>query len=159
MTTYSVYSATVESAWIDHNGHMNVAYYTKVFDDALEATLDQLGFGEAYRASENKSFFVVEAHITYEREADEGENLEVKTKVIGFDTKRLALFHEMLSADKGHVSATQEVLMVHIDQAARRSAEINAAHQESLQDAVTLSLTDGYPEKAGRQLKPLLNQF
>ena len=34
--------------WIDYNGHMNVAYYTLAFDDALDDFLDKIGIGEDY---------------------------------------------------------------------------------------------------------------
>jgi len=58
----------VKADWIDYNGHMNVAYYVLVFDHSTDALLESLGLGEAYRQGENKSFFVVESHVTYENE-------------------------------------------------------------------------------------------
>ena len=32
----------VEPAWIDYNGHMNMAYYNLVFDQALDQVFDEL---------------------------------------------------------------------------------------------------------------------
>ena len=35
---------SVLEEWIDYNGHMNVAFYTMVFDEALDNFLDGDGF-------------------------------------------------------------------------------------------------------------------
>ena len=59
---------TVEPGWIDYNGHMNVAYYVLAFDRATDRMLDLLDVGEAYRRRTEASFFVLESHITYDRE-------------------------------------------------------------------------------------------
>lgn len=159
MTPIADFRTQVQPDWIDHNGHMNVAYYVLVFDQALEALLDQLGLGQTYRDTENKTLFVVESHITYEREAGLGETLLVTSQVIGYDNKKISLFHEMHSADHGHLSATQEVLLVHIDQSIRRAAPLPNNRHQAIQAAHDRSMTAGYPEKAGRQLKPLVNRF
>ena len=85
----------VKADWIDYNGHMNVAYYVLVFDHSTDALLESLGLGEAYRQGENKSFFVVESHVTYENEVKKDDLLVVKSRLLGYDTKRLHIFHEM----------------------------------------------------------------
>ncbi|HUF55664.1 MAG TPA: thioesterase family protein, partial [Thermohalobaculum sp.] len=36
----------VPPEWIDYNGHMNVAYYTMAFDNALDEVYAALGIGE-----------------------------------------------------------------------------------------------------------------
>ena len=58
----------VEEAWIDYNGHMNVAYYIVLFDRGLDDAFDAIGIGGDYRAREGKSFFTVESHVSYLRE-------------------------------------------------------------------------------------------
>jgi len=35
--------------WIDANGHMNLAYYVVLFDQATDLLYDALGVGQAYR--------------------------------------------------------------------------------------------------------------
>ena len=59
---------TIRPEWIDHNGHMNVAYYTLVFDHAVDAFFEYVGLGQPYRDHTNGSTFAVEQHITYNRE-------------------------------------------------------------------------------------------
>ena len=89
------YKEPVHSEWVDYNGHMNVAYYMLVFDHASDAFLDQIGLDQAFRDLTNSSVFVVEAHISYEKEVMEGDPLIVTTQVLDFDAKRIHLFHRM----------------------------------------------------------------
>lgn len=45
---------TIKEEWIDFNGHMNMAYYVLLFDQALTNFLDGLDLGLNYvRASES----------------------------------------------------------------------------------------------------------
>jgi len=38
----------VEPAWIDYNGHLNMAYYNVLFDRAVDEVFELLGCGLAY---------------------------------------------------------------------------------------------------------------
>lgn len=118
----ALHRETVRPEWIDYNGHMNVAYYVLAFDHATDAFLDHVGLGLAYRQASNRSVFVLEAHVTYERELHEGDQLAVRTMVLGADDKRLHLFHEMVHGEAGWLAATNEMMILHVDLAARRSA-------------------------------------
>ena len=54
--------------WIDYNGHMNLAYYTVLFDQATDLLFDVLGLGLDYRRDTQMGTFVAETHNRYERE-------------------------------------------------------------------------------------------
>jgi acyl-CoA thioester hydrolase len=116
------YRTTVQPDWIDYNGHMNVAYYVLAFDKATDALLDRLGLGEAYRRAADCSIYVLEAHVTYERELKRGEPLAIATRLIDADRKRLHFFHSMTHAGAGYLAATTEILALHVDLAGPRSA-------------------------------------
>ena len=54
----------VKKAWIDYNGHMNVAYYTLAFDKVLDDFLEKMhnekiGCGVHYRAIPDHSFYSI----------------------------------------------------------------------------------------------------
>lgn len=117
-----VLEENVRPEWVDYNGHMNVAYYVLVFDHGTDALLDLLDMGADYRAQTNSSDFVVESHITYLGEVLEGEPLRVATLLLGFDDKRLHVFHHMYHGETGQLCATNELLLVHVDMGSRRSA-------------------------------------
>lgn len=112
----------VRPEWIDYNGHMNVGYYLVAFDLATEAVCVHLGVGEAYRRRADASMFVVEAHVTFDREVVEGAPLAFRSRIVDFDAKRFRLLHRMFHAEDGFLAATNELMCLHVDLAARRSA-------------------------------------
>ena len=121
---YPPYRDAVAPDWIDYNGHMNVAYYVLAFDRATDRIFDYLGIGEAYRRATHHSIFALEAHVTYERELRLGDEFEIATRLIDADRKRLHLFHAMTRATDGELSATIEVMGLHVDMAGPRSAPL-----------------------------------
>ena len=117
-----IHEESVQSGWVDYNGHMNVAYYVLVFDNATDVFLDLFDMGADYRERTNSSDFVVESHITYMREVVENDPLQVSSLILGFDDKRMHMFHHMYHRDSGQLCATNELLLVHVDMKSRRSA-------------------------------------
>ena len=106
--------------WIDYNGHMNLAYYTVLFDQATDLLFDELGLGLDYRRTTQLGTFVAETHNRYERELLVGARVRVTIQVIAADDKRLHLAHEMFALEGGHRTSTQELMFLHVDLAARR---------------------------------------
>lgn len=156
MTYINTHYDSVIEDWIDYNGHMNVAYYVLVFDRATDATLEKFEIGETYRKKENKSVFVVESHVTYDHEVHKGARLLIKTRLLGVDRKRIHLFHEMYGDDSDVLCATNEIMAVHVDLGLRKTAEMTTRSVEILSQARGASLSQGWPEKAGRQIKKLI---
>jgi acyl-CoA thioester hydrolase len=114
----------VEPHWIDYNGHMNVGYYVVAFDKGTDGLLDYLGLGEAYRRATNHSMYVLEAHVTYERELKLAEPFTIETQLIAADEKRFHFFHRMHQANEGFLAATNELLALHVDLAGPRAAAL-----------------------------------
>ncbi len=50
---------SVESAWVDYSGHMNLAHYVLAFDKATDSFYDHLGIGLNYRQAQASSMFTV----------------------------------------------------------------------------------------------------
>ena len=61
----SLEGGSVLPAWIDYNGHMNVAYYVLAFDRAVDALLAAIGVDEHYVESRRLSTFSAEIHVCY----------------------------------------------------------------------------------------------
>ena len=114
------YRGAVLPEWIDINGHMNLAYYTVLFDYATDLLFDVLGLGRDYRVETDHGTFVVETHNLYERELLVGERVRVTTQILDADDKRLHLGHEMFPLGGGDRAATQELLFLHVSLTARR---------------------------------------
>ena len=112
----------VEPAWIDYNGHLNMAYYNVFFDTAMDEVFTLVGMGSDYAKHANASFYTLEAHVTYLAELHEGDPVRVATRIVDFDAKRVHAFQELHHAEKGFLSATSEIMSLHVDLGARRSA-------------------------------------
>lgn len=117
------YRGHVLTQWVDYNRHMTEAAYLSAFGWASDALFSYIGDDDAYRAS-GHSFYTVETHIAYLREAAEHAPLRITTLVLGVDRKRLHIYHEMFQGDDDTVLATTEQMLVHVDMNAGRSAPI-----------------------------------
>ena len=115
----NLYHCVVEPTWLDYNQHMNVAYYSLVFDQASEGLVNDFGMDEAYRHSTQNSWMVLEAHLTYQNEACVGEKLRVESRIFDFSSKLAHLYQEMYRNEV--LLATIEQMMVHVSLVTRRA--------------------------------------
>jgi acyl-CoA thioester hydrolase len=120
-----LHRTTVQPEWVDYNGHMSESCYLLVVGDSADAFFRFIGIDEAYRAA-GHSLYTVETHLHNRREASEGEPLELSLQLIDHDRKRVHVFHEMTHGESGALLATAEQMLVHVDIAAGRSADIPA---------------------------------
>ncbi|MBO6826610.1 MAG: thioesterase family protein [Sneathiella sp.] len=118
--------------WIDHNQHMNVAYYVLIFDQSLDELLDHIELTREYRKQSGNTVFVLETHVCYLQEVKEGDPLEVYVRVVDCDEKRIHLFLEMYHRDDGFLSATSEQMILHIDASGPKAAPMPNHIQENL---------------------------
>ena len=138
--------------WIDANGHMNLAYYVVLFDQATDLLYDMLGVGPAYRQATGNSTFTAETHTLYEREVHVGDRVRVVAHLLGADAKRLHYFHEMFHAEGGHRVAAQELLALHIDMSVRRVTPFPDDLYARIQDAVRDHAGRDLPNGVGRRI-------
>lgn len=145
-----IHRATVPAEWVDWNGHMNMSRYLEAFDFASGAMTTQLGMGRRYVANKLGMTFVLEAHITYDREVRGGAGLRFTTQLLDHDAKRLHLFHRMLHADEGFQAATCELMIMHIDHATRRPGPFPPWARPRLAAMAAAHASLPRPDKAGR---------
>ncbi|MFO1370998.1 MAG: thioesterase family protein [Candidatus Competibacteraceae bacterium] len=145
-----LYTGVVPPAWIDYNGHMNVAYYVLAFDHATDAFVDYLGMGQDYRECQQCSTFIVETHVNYQRELMAGDPMRITTQLLGFDSKRIHYFHRLYHADKGFLSATTELMLIHVDLAERHSTPMPRSVLDQLSAVMAQHLQLSRPPQSGR---------
>jgi len=119
---FDVFRGTVLNAWTDWNGHMNVGYYVVAFDHATGEIFNNLGLPYEYTSNRIGMYFVLEAHVNYVSEMKEGDGFRVQSQILDHDHKRVHLFHTMFAEDDGRLVATNELMLMNIDYASRRSA-------------------------------------
>jgi acyl-CoA thioester hydrolase len=112
----------IEPAWIDYNGHLNMAYYNVLFDRAVDEAFGLCGLGPDYVLIRNHSFFLVESRIRYRRELKQSDPVRVTLQLIDFDNKRLHYTMEIRHAVDGWLAAACENLSINVDMATRRAA-------------------------------------
>jgi acyl-CoA thioester hydrolase len=140
----------IRPEWIDYNGHMNVAYYVLVFDLGTDALLDYLGMDKAYRTRTGFSTYVLEAHITYERELKEGEAYRVTAQLLDFDAKRLHYFERLYRESDDTLAATTEIMLMHMNMATVRSAPMPDAVADTVATVMQAHAVLPRPPQAGR---------
>jgi acyl-CoA thioester hydrolase len=112
----------VEPAWIDYNGHLNMAYYNVLFDRAVDEAYELLGIGLDYVKKRRHSLYTAEVHVRYLRELHAGDPVRVTFQLLGYDKKRVHYFEQLIQTAESSVSATSENLALHVDMDAKRSA-------------------------------------
>ena len=151
-TPLALFETQVPPEWIDLNGHLNVTYYVRAFDLATDAFMDLVGIGWDYTQSEQRSIFMLEAHVTYLAEVSKGDRLRFDTRLLDYDAKRVHIFHEMFHAGEGYMAATSEWLALHVDLETRRSTPIPDFARERLAAIMSTHERLARPQQVGERI-------
>ena len=110
--------------WTDYNNHMNVAYYVLIFDlYGAETLMTKFKMGENSAKTTKKSTMVVESHITYNQEVNEGDEVNINLIYFAHDKKRLQYKFEMVHNEKKYLASTIEFLSLYVDLKERKVTE------------------------------------
>ena len=118
----TLYTDLVRPEWIDYNRHMMDGYYAVAFSRATDAFLDHIGLHAEYRVQSGCSTYTAEGHILFLRELKAESPLHFTSQLLGYDAKRMHLFHTMHHATEGFLAATCEWMMIHVDTTQGRGA-------------------------------------
>ena len=143
----------VEPAWIDYNGHLNMAYYNVLFDRAVDEVYELLGVGPSYLKRTNHTTFTAEVHVRYLRELHENDPVRVNFQLLDFDAKRIHYFETLLHAEEGWVSATAENMTLHVDTTAKKVAPFPDEVMRNLAAMKEAHAKLPLPEGVGRGIK------
>jgi acyl-CoA thioester hydrolase len=142
----------VEPAWIDYNGHLNMAYYNVLFDRAVDEAYELIGCGLAYLKKRRHSCFTAEVHVRYLRELNAGDPARVTFQLLDYDAKRLHYFEQLFHADEGWLSATSENMALHVDMEAKKTAAFPDDIAARLAQMKAAHATLPVPEGVGRRI-------
>jgi acyl-CoA thioester hydrolase len=110
--------------WTDYNNHLNVAYYVLIFDlYGAETLMTKFKMGENSAKTTKKSTMVVESHITYNQEVNEGDEVNINLIYFDHDKKRLQYKFEMVHKEKKYLASTIEFLSLYVDLKERKVTE------------------------------------
>lgn len=140
----------IKPDWLDYNGHMNMAYYAVLFDEAADELYPYIGFGPEYQKT-GFTTYTAEFHICYLRELHLNDRVTVTLQMLDFDEKRFHTYQEIWHED-GWCAATGESMGLHVDQSGPHVAPMPEHILEKLK-----SLRDAHahlptPDRAGRRI-------
>ena len=129
--------------WTDYNNHMNVAYYVLIFDVyGAEVLMNKFRMGEHSAKTTKKSTMVVESHITYNQEVNEGDEVDINLTYFDHDKKRLLYKMEMIHKEKKYLASTIEILALYVDLGQRKVAEFEDEKIKIMDDYIEKNKSD-----------------
>ncbi|MGO3984792.1 thioesterase family protein [Pseudomonas sp. SAS7] len=153
MPALITYRTPVQKDWVDYNGHLRDAFYMLIFSYATDALMERIGLDADSRGQSGNSLFTLEAHINYLHEVKLGSEVWVQTQIIGFDRKRLHLYHTLHRADFEDALAASEQMLLHIDLAGPKSAPFTQKTEAALQSLLDSQMDMASPEHVGRVMR------
>ncbi len=142
----------VKPAWLDANGHMNVAYYMTAFDDGGEVFFADVGIGWDYTKSGSGTLFMTGSNLDFKRELFQGQRIAVETILLDFSPRLVHTYCALYNVDDDYLAAESEVLFIHVDFTTRRSSDLPAAAQQRLDVILARHGALARPEMIGRAL-------
>jgi len=112
--------------WTDYNGHLNVAFYVRIFDIAADVMLDNFSMGGKSAKKDKKTTFVAEMHTIYNQEVRLGEEVETHITYVDHDKKRIHYRLSMFHKEQKYLAATNEVLSLYVDLNKRKVIEFDS---------------------------------
>jgi len=147
-----IHEGTVKSEWIDMNGHMNVAYYVRAFDLAIDIHWAEIGITSDYIENEQCSTFSVECHITYQNEMKVDEKYRIISNILAYDEKRIHLFQTMYKKDSEETIATAEWMNLHVNLKTRKVCGWPKTVLENLKNVSYSQKEQEWPAEAGKRM-------
>ena len=122
--------------WTDYNGHLNVAFYVRIFDIAADVMLDNFNMGGISAKKNKKTTFVAEMHTIYKQEVRLGEEVETHLTYVDHDKKRIHYRLSMFHKEKKYLAATNEVLSLYVDLEKRKVTEFDSDRKILMDDCI-----------------------
>jgi len=133
--------------WADYNGHLNVAFYVRIFDIAADVMLDNFNMGGLSAKKDKKTTFVAEMHTIYKQEVRLGEEVETYLTYVDHDKKRIHYRLSMFHKEKKYLAATNEVLSLYVDLNKRKVTEFDVDRVVLMDDCIKKNLSKFVTDK------------
>ncbi|GMQ79488.1 MAG: hypothetical protein BMS9Abin02_2085 [Anaerolineae bacterium] len=117
-----MHQASIDAGYLDEMGHMNVMWYTHLFDRATWRFFASLGMDLNYYEKSSAGAFALEQHTRYLAELLQGQSVLIRTRALGRTIKRIHFMHFMVLRDTDQLAATTELIGIHIDFRTRTSS-------------------------------------
>lgn len=141
----------IQPDWIDYNGHLNMAFYSVLFDRSADDAFELLGMGPNYAKQRRLTTYTGEFHICYLQELHLEHRVYCKFQMLDCDEKRFHVFQELYHVD-GWLAATAESLTLHVDMSGPKVAPFPPDIRERVETMFDAHKSLPRPERAGRSI-------
>ncbi len=107
---FSVPELVVTNDMCDINGHMNVAYYLKIFDECSRPLFEDMGFND----QSSFSIFALEDSLRYLKEFLLGDTVFPRFRIVDLNNKLIHIVGVLIN-NKEELSAISETIVAHVD--------------------------------------------
>ena len=145
-----LFATRVKPEWIDEYGHMNVAHYITVCDQATWAFWHFVNDDRCLDQRDGHEYVVLENHVHYISEVVLDTPVQVTTQLLACDDKRFILFHRLWNTEDETLSATNEVKALGFNLRERRIEAFTAEVHDRLNQLRQQHRELPTPEQAGR---------
>lgn len=90
----------VKDNWIDINGHMNISYYTPLFDKSTFSLLNEIGINKSSIKKGLPTVVASRLYISYRKELLKGDKWELWSGFAKVDEEHLSISHRLLSINR-----------------------------------------------------------
>ena len=153
MPALITYRTPIQEDWVDYNGHLRDAFYLLIFSYATDALMERIGLDADSRGQSGNSLFTLEAHINYLHEVKLGTEVWVQTQIIGFDRKRLHVYHSLHRAGFGEALAASEQMLLHVTLDGPKAAPFSERSTSLIDSLVNEQRDQPTPEYAARRIQ------
>lgn len=116
------YRETIPEEYLDPMGHMNVRWYMALYDEATWHFFNTIGMTADYFKTHNCGAFALKQFISYFSEIHAGQQVAIRTRVLGRNEKRFHFMHFMINETTEQLASTFESMGTHADLKKRSSA-------------------------------------
>jgi acyl-CoA thioester hydrolase len=122
--------------WEDYNGHVNIQFYTAMFERGGWPMMEKMGVGERYFKERQCGFFDFEHHARYLAEIHVGDTVEIYARLVAVNPKRFQGMMFIVNQSRQQLSCTLEFVSGAVNLALRKTApfpdDIVAALEQQL---------------------------
>jgi acyl-CoA thioester hydrolase len=121
-----MHKSIIPESYRDAMGHMNVMWYTNLFAQATVEVFKLCGLSREYFHDRQAGIFALKQFFCYHAEVLVGEEVAIRSRVLGRSPKRIHVMHFMTKGESETLAATAEFLSTHIDMTVRRTSPFPA---------------------------------
>ena len=112
----------IPAEWEDYNGHVNIQYYMRLYEQGGWPLVGQLGLDESYFRDRRCGLFDLEHHLFYLSEVYAGDEVSVHCRLLDKTAKRFHGMMFLLNQTRNALAGTMEFVTSGADLDARRTA-------------------------------------